>query len=82
MGINSESIGIKNNDIILIDLDSAHLRPFNNIKSNIVYSAFGNDVDTVIVGGNILLDNKKYKFSETFISNIYKNIQKITEKFE
>lgn len=82
MGINSESIEIKNNDILLIDLDSAHLRPFNNIKSNIVYSAFGNDVDTVIVGGNILLENKKYKFSETFISNIYKNIQKITEKFE
>lgn len=82
MGINSESIGFKNNDIILIDINSAHMSPIHNIKSNIVYSASGSDVDTVIVNGKILLENKTYKLPEAFIGSIYKCANKITEKFD
>ncbi|ABR55263.1 amidohydrolase [Methanococcus vannielii SB] len=81
MGINSESIGFKNNDIVLLDLNSPHFIPINNIKSNIVYCANGNDVDTVIVDGKILLENKTYKLREAFINTTYKKACKITEKF-
>ena len=81
MGINSQSIGFENNDIILIDLGAPHLRPIHNIKSNIVYSANGNDVDTVIINGKILMENKKFVFEDKFINNIYNNVDIIKEKF-
>ncbi|ABR56238.1 amidohydrolase [Methanococcus aeolicus Nankai-3] len=81
MGINSQSIGFENNDIILIDLGAPHMRPIHNIKSNIVYSANGNDVDTVIVNGKILMENKKFIFEDAVINNIYNKVNKIVEKF-
>ena len=33
----------------------------NNVISSLVYSAFGSDVDTVIVKGNVLMENRKIK---------------------
>lgn len=45
-------------DIILLDLDKAHLHPKHDLKSHIVYSANGSDVDTVIVNGEILMQNR------------------------
>ncbi|WP_292461101.1 amidohydrolase [Methanothermococcus sp.] len=81
MAFDSEILGFENNDIVLLDLNAPHLRPVNNIKSNIVYSANGNDVDTVIVNGRVLLENKKFIFGDKFLNNIYKKIGKIKEKF-
>ncbi|KUO50084.1 MAG: hypothetical protein APF76_06360 [Desulfitibacter sp. BRH_c19] len=45
-------------DIILVDLKSANMRPINNIINNLVYCAQSGNVDTVIVNGNIVMDNK------------------------
>ncbi len=42
-------------DIVLIDLKKPYLIPNENIKSHLVYS-FNGSVDTVIVGGEILLN--------------------------
>lgn len=81
MAFNSDILGSENNDIVLIDLNAPHLRPVNNIKSNIVYSANGNDVDTVIVEGSILMENKKFKFEDKFLNKVYENVEKIKEKF-
>ena len=81
MAINSEAIGFKNNDIILIDLNVPNMKPIHNIKSNIVYSANGNIVDSVIINGEILLENKKFIFENKFINNIYDNINNIIKKF-
>ncbi|AEH06544.1 amidohydrolase [Methanothermococcus okinawensis] len=82
MVFNSEILGFENNDIVLLDINSPHLRPVNNIKSNIVYSANGNDVDTVIVNGEVLLKNKKFIFGDKFLNDVYKKIDKIIkEKF-
>ena len=81
MAFDSEILGFENNDIVLLDLNAPHLRPINNIKSNIVYSANGNDVDTVIVNGRVLLENKKFIFGDKFLNDIYKKIGKIKEKF-
>ena len=51
----------KKADIILVDFSKPHLRPLHNIYANIVYSARGSDVDTVIVDGKIVMENQKVK---------------------
>ncbi|WP_461866370.1 amidohydrolase family protein [Thermococcus sp.] len=42
-------------DLVIIDFNQPHLRPINNVISHIVYSANGNDVETTIVDGRILM---------------------------
>lgn len=49
----------KKADIIIIDLNKSHLCPVHDIYSTLVYSANGSDVETVIVDGNILMENRK-----------------------
>lgn len=51
----------KKADIILIDLNKPHLCPLHNPLSAICYSAQGSDVHTVIVDGNILMENYELK---------------------
>lgn len=48
-------------DIILVDTAVPHMTPNRNPLSNIIYSALGSDVDTVICDGKILLENKELK---------------------
>ncbi|NPA51313.1 MAG: amidohydrolase [Aquificae bacterium] len=45
-------------DIVLIDKNTPHLQPMFDPYVQIVYSGKGLDVDTVIVGGNIVVKNK------------------------
>jgi 5-methylthioadenosine/S-adenosylhomocysteine deaminase len=42
-------------DIAIINFNRPHLRPINNVISHLVYSANGNDVETTIVDGKILM---------------------------
>ncbi len=51
----------KKADLILVDLEKPHLTPTHNVYANLVYSARGSDVDTVIVDGEILMENRKVK---------------------
>jgi len=51
----------KRADIILIDISKPHLKPLHNIYAGLVYSARGSDVDTVIVDGEILMENQQVK---------------------
>ncbi len=44
-------------DISIIDLNKAHVMPWHRVESSIVYNCNAADVDTVIVAGNILLQN-------------------------
>jgi len=46
-------------DIVLIDLKRPELAPNHNLISNLVYSANGSCVDTVICDGRILMQNRK-----------------------
>lgn len=46
-------------DIILVDWQKPHIAPVHKPVSAIVYNANGNDVDTVIVDGKIVVRNKK-----------------------
>lgn len=49
----------KKADVILINLSTPHLTPSHNVCANLVYSARGDDVDTVIVNGKILMNNRQ-----------------------
>ena len=54
----------KKADVILLDFKKPHLTPVHDFYANIVYSAHGSDVDTVIVDGKILMENKNAKTLE------------------
>lgn len=45
----------KKADLILVDVDKPHFAPWNNVVSDLVYSAQGGDVKTTIVNGKILM---------------------------
>jgi len=51
----------KKADVILLDFKRPHLTPAHDTYANIVYSAHGSDVDTVIVDGKILMEGGKVK---------------------
>jgi 5-methylthioadenosine/S-adenosylhomocysteine deaminase len=57
----------KKADLALVDLDTPRLTPvhlgkFNNVVQHLVYAAHGDDVDTVIIDGRIVMENKKLTF--------------------
>ncbi len=56
----------KNADIIIVDiskkLDNIKMIPNNDIISNLVYNTEGRNVDTTIVNGEILMENREIKF--------------------
>lgn len=49
----------KRADLILIDLNRPHLVPFYNVYSELVYATNGADVETVIIEGRIVMQNRK-----------------------
>jgi 5-methylthioadenosine/S-adenosylhomocysteine deaminase len=47
-------------DLALVDLDQTRLTPlYNNIYSLLVYAVRANDVSHTIVGGRILMENRR-----------------------
>ena len=74
--IGSIEIG-KKADIILIDINKPHLYPIHNIISLLAYSAQGSDVDTVIVDGKILMENREMKTVD--MEKIMYNTEKIAK---
>jgi len=46
-------------DMILLDFDKPHLTPAGRVVSDLVYAAYGSDVDTVIVHGQVLMEGRK-----------------------
>lgn len=56
--IGSIEVG-KKADLTLIDLRQPNMIPVHNIVKQMVYSAHGGNVDTVIVNGRIIMQNRK-----------------------
>jgi len=55
-------------DLILIDLNNINLTPAFSLESNLTYATYGNEIDTVIVDGNIIMENNKIlSFDEELI---------------
>jgi len=51
----------KKADLILVDMKKPHLHPLNMPVDKITYFANGNDVDTVIVDGEVLMEKRVVK---------------------
>ena len=51
----------KKADIIIIDLNRTKSNPENNLISQIVYNTTGEDIDTTIINGRVLMENKRLK---------------------
>ncbi|MBC7095478.1 amidohydrolase family protein [Thermococcus sp.] len=65
-------------DIVILDFNKPHLRPMTNVISHIVYSANGNDVETTIVDGKIvMLDGEVLTVDE---EKVLDKAQKIIDK--
>jgi 5-methylthioadenosine/S-adenosylhomocysteine deaminase len=68
----------KKADIITVDFKAPHLVPNLDVSANLVHYANGNDVDTVIVDGRVLVENKKFLKIDT--DSVYKKAQLASEK--
>jgi 5-methylthioadenosine/S-adenosylhomocysteine deaminase len=49
----------KRADLIIVDMDSSHQIPVYNIYSQLVYATKASDVETVIINGRVVMDNRK-----------------------
>lgn len=84
LGIESKVGSIKKGkqaDIIIVDikpnLNNIKLVPNNNMISNLVYNTDGKNVETTIVNGEILMENRKLKFLKQ--DEIIQNVRKLEE---
>ena len=60
----------KKADLAIINLNELSMIPHNNIIASLVYSANGTEVDTVLVGGRVVMENRKIlTFDEEDIKN-------------
>ncbi len=68
----------KTADIIILDLENEINQPINDIISNIVYNVKGNNVNTTIINGKIVMEDKKIIGINE--QQIFENCQKIAKK--
>lgn len=68
----------KKADMIFIKTDKIHLCPDNDVCTNIVYSANGADVDSVMIDGNLIMQNRKMLNLNEKI--VMKNVKKIAKR--
>lgn len=68
----------KKADMIFINTDKTHLYPENDLCTNLVYSANGADVDTVIIDGKLVMQNRKLiNINE---KHVKKNVAKVVKR--
>jgi len=64
-------------DLIIVNLDSPHLIPQYNLVSNLVYAAHAADVETVIINGEIVMEDREIRtFDVEEAKNKVKEISK------
>lgn len=83
----ARALGIKNlgtievgmiADVIIVNTDKPYYYPKHNMKSAIVYSGNCSDVETVIINGEIVMEN--YKILTLDEDQIYQEVQRLSKK--
>lgn len=70
----------KKADIIILGLNKPHLTPLYNEYSHLVYAASGADVDTVLINGKLVMENRKLlTIDET---EVMQNVREIAVKIK
>ena len=67
-------------DLILIDLNVPQFIPENNVISGLVYSSNGSEVDTVLVDGRVLMENRKLTTIDE--QRVYDEVRKIAKRLD
>ena len=49
----------KRADLIIVDMDSSHQIPVYNVYSELVYATKASDVETVIINGRVVMENRR-----------------------
>lgn len=70
----------KKADLIIINLDTETCQPMGNIFSDIVYNAKGSNVETTIINGKILMENRK--ISNVNEEEIFQKCKRIIERIK
>ncbi len=70
----------KKADIIILDLKKPHAHPLYNMYSLIVYNLKSSDVETVIIDGNIIMEN--YTFSNIQENELYEKINSLAAEIK
>lgn len=65
-------------DIILVNLDRPHFYPRHNLMAHLVYAARASDVETVIIDGRLVMENREILTLDE--ERIYYEVQKRAEK--
>lgn len=68
----------KKADMIMLNLDKPHSKPFYNVYSSLVYSLRSSDVETVIVNGQVLVDQRQLQRMD--LSAVYEDIERIAQE--
>lgn len=76
-------------DLIIIDLSEPHMNPIyespiRNLIPNLVYSARGHEVETVIIDGKFVIENRVLKTGDEkqIISDVNQAAQRISDEME
>lgn len=65
-------------DVIIVNLDEPWFYPRNNIVSGLVYSAKGSEVETAVINGEIVMENRKVLNIDE--KEVYAQCEKITQR--
>ncbi len=70
----------KRADLIMLDMKQPHAHPVYNIYSLLVYSMKGSDVETVIIDGSVVMENRKFLFLEE--DGLYARAEEVAAKIK
>ena len=65
-------------DLAILDLDRPNMQPVNDPVAALAYSASGAEVETVIVGGRILMENREFLTIDS--ERVYREVGKVCER--
>ncbi|WP_435101374.1 amidohydrolase family protein [Halarchaeum sp. P4] len=70
----------KRADVLLLDVDTPRLRPFSNLPSVLTNSVTAGDVSTVIVDGEVLLDDGEVRSMD--VTDVYEAAERERERLQ
>ena len=65
-------------DLIILNLDCPNMQPVNDPVASLAYSTYGNEVETVIVGGKVLMENRVFLTIDQ--EKVFFEVKKICER--
>ncbi len=81
LGINAGEIKVgKVADLAILDLNCPQMRPKNNLLAALAYSANGSEVETVIIDGELVMENRK--MCNVDEKEVYDRVEKIAERIQ